>query len=73
MPTMAAVKISGAKLKNLRERQFMTREELAEKVGSHRDHIGRLERDEIDNPRMTTIRKLAAALDVDPRDLLDDE
>ena len=46
MPTMAAVKINGAKLKSLRERQFLTREELAEKVGSHRDHIGRLERDE---------------------------
>jgi predicted transcriptional regulator len=42
MPTMAAVKIDGAKLKNLRERRFISREELAEKVGSHRDHIGRL-------------------------------
>jgi transcriptional regulator with XRE-family HTH domain len=73
MPTMAAVKIDGAKLKSLRERRFLTREELAEKVGSHRDHIGRLERDEIDSPRMTTIRKLAEALDVDPRDLLLDE
>jgi transcriptional regulator with XRE-family HTH domain len=73
MPTMAAVKISGAKLKSLRERRFMTREELAEKVSSHRDHVGRLERDEIDNPRMNTIRKLADALDVDPRDLLADD
>jgi transcriptional regulator with XRE-family HTH domain len=72
MPTMAAVQINGAKLKSLRERQFLTREELAEKVGSHRDHIGRLERDEIESPRMTTIRKLAAALDVDPRELIDD-
>jgi transcriptional regulator with XRE-family HTH domain len=73
MPTMAAVKINGAKLKSLRERRFLTREELAEKVGSHRDHIGRLERDEIDSPRMTTIRKLAAALGVDPHDLLADD
>jgi transcriptional regulator with XRE-family HTH domain len=73
MPTMAAVKIDGAKLKSLRERRFLTREELAAKVGSHRDHIGRLERDEIDTPRMTTLRKLAAALDVDPADLLVDE
>jgi hypothetical protein len=39
---MAAVKINGAKLKSLREWRFLTREELAEKVGSHRDHIGRL-------------------------------
>jgi transcriptional regulator with XRE-family HTH domain len=69
---MAAVKINGAKLKSLRERHFLTREELAEKVNSHRDHIGRLERDEIDSPRMTTIRKLAEALEVDPRELLED-
>ena len=72
MPTMAAVKIDGAKLKSLRERRFLRREELAEKVGSHRDHIGRLERDEIENPRMTTIRKLAEALDVNPTELLED-
>ena len=30
-------------------------------------------RDEMDSPRMTTIRNLAAALDVEPVDLLDDE
>jgi transcriptional regulator with XRE-family HTH domain len=65
--------IDGAKVKSLRERRFLTREELAEKVGSHRDHIGRLERDEIDSPRMTTIRKLAEALEVDPHELLPDE
>jgi transcriptional regulator with XRE-family HTH domain len=41
--------------------KFLSREELAEKVGSHRDHIGRLERDEIDSPHITTIRKLAEA------------
>ncbi len=70
MPTMAAVEIDGAKLKRLREQRFWTREELAEKVGSHRDHIGRLERDEITNPRMATIRKLAAALEVDPAELV---
>ena len=71
MPTMAAVKIDGAKLKSARERRFLSREELAEKVGSHRDHIGRLERDEIENPRMTTIRKLAEALEVDPTELIE--
>ena len=72
MPTMAAVKIDGAKLKNLREGRFISREELAEKVGSHRDHIGRLERGEIANPRMTTIRNLAKALEVDPGELVSD-
>ena len=73
MPTMAVVKIDGAKLKSLRERRFLRREELAEKVSSHRDHIGRLERGEVENPRMTTIRKLAEALGVDPHELLADE
>jgi transcriptional regulator with XRE-family HTH domain len=72
MPTMAAVKIDGTKLKSLREQRFLTREELAEKVGSHRDHIGRLERGEVANPRMTTIRNLAEALEVDPSELVDD-
>jgi transcriptional regulator with XRE-family HTH domain len=73
MPTMAPVKIDGAKLKRLREQRFLTREELAEQVGSHRDHIGRLERDEVTNPRMATIRKLAAALEVDPAELVQSE
>jgi transcriptional regulator with XRE-family HTH domain len=72
MPTMAVVKIDGTKLKNLRERRFLSREELAEKVCSHRDHIGRLERGEIANPRMTTIRNLAEALGVDPAELVED-
>ena len=71
MPTMAVMKIDGAKLKNLRERRFLSREELAEKVESHRDHIGRLERGEVANPRMATIRKLADALEVDPAELVE--
>ena len=69
---MAEVKINGSKLKRIRERRFLRREELAEKVGSHRDHIGRLERDEVENPHMNTIRKLAGALDVEPQELVDD-
>ena len=72
MPTMAAVKIDGAKLRSLRERRFISREELAEKVGSHRDHIGRLERGEVANPRIATIRKLAQALEVEPAELIED-
>jgi transcriptional regulator with XRE-family HTH domain len=68
---MAAVKIDGTKLKSARERRFLSREELAEKVGSHRDHIGRLERGEVANPRMATIRNLADALGVDPAELVE--
>ncbi len=73
MPTMAVVRIDGTKLKSLRERRFLSREELAEKVGSHRDHIGRLERNEVESPRMSTIRKLARALGVDPAELVEGE
>ncbi len=72
MPTMAVVKIDGAKLRKLRERRFISREELAEKTGSHRDHIGRLERGEVESPRIATIRKLAEALDVDPAELVEE-
>ena len=54
-----------------RERRFLTREEPAEKVGSHGGHIGRPERDEVESPRMATIRKLAQALEVDPAELVD--
>lgn len=72
MPTMATVKIDGAKLKRLRERRFLRREELAEATGTHRDHISRLERGEIESPHITTIRKLADALEVDPAELVED-
>ena len=71
MPTMTAMKIDGTKLKTVREQRFLTREELADEVGSHRDHIGRLERGEVANPRMTTIRNLAEALGVDPAELVE--
>jgi DNA-binding Xre family transcriptional regulator len=43
---------------------------LAEKIGSHRDHIGRLERGDVANFRMSTIKKLAEALEVDPAELV---
>ena len=70
MPTMATVKIDGAKLRGLRTNQFLTREELAEMTGLHRDHIGRLERNEVEDSRLPTIRKLAEALSVDPHELV---
>jgi transcriptional regulator with XRE-family HTH domain len=46
---------------------------LAGEVGIHRDHLGRLERGEVDSPRLKTIKDLAAALGVDPVELLEDE
>ena len=71
MPTIEAVKIDGEKLRSLRRSRFLTRDELAEKSGVARDHIGRLERGEIPGEsRMATIRKLATALEVDPAELV---
>ena len=70
MPTMDIVKIDGEKLQELRLEKFWSRDELAEKAGIHRDHIGRLERGEGGNSRPPTIRKLAEALDVEPSELL---
>ena len=70
MLTINAVKVSGEKLKGLREQRFMSRAELAEKAGLHPDHIGRLERSEVDNPRLPNIRKIAEALGVEPSELV---
>jgi transcriptional regulator with XRE-family HTH domain len=67
---MASVKIDSAKLRMLRTHRFLSREELAEMTGLHRDHIGRLERDEVEDSRLPTIRKLAEALGVDPHELV---
>ena len=64
MPTMYAVKI-GSKLKELRERNLLTQADLGAAAGVSRDQVSRIERDEVD-PRFSTIRKLAKALNVDP-------
>ena len=71
MPTIGAVRINGEKLRKLRQQRLLSREELAEKAGTHRDHIGRLERNAISEPQMRTIRNLAAALEVDPSEFLE--
>ena len=67
MPTMDVVKIGG-RLKELRERNLLTQAELGAAAGVSRDQVSRIERDEVD-PRFSTIRKLARALDVDPSEL----
>jgi transcriptional regulator with XRE-family HTH domain len=70
-PTMGSVKVDGAKLRELRQRRFLSRAELGARTGIHPDHIGRLERgDWQGGSRIDNIRKLAEALGVDPFDLL---
>ena len=56
------------RLKAIRESKFLTQEMLAERSGVSRPTIARLERGD-EEARFTTIRKLAAALDVEPIDL----
>ena len=70
MPTMAAVKI-GTKLKRLRERRLLTQAQLGEAAGVNRDQVSRIERDEVE-PRFSTIKKLAAALEVEASELIGD-
>ncbi len=67
MPTIEGVKI-GKNLKRLREDQLMTQAELAEAAGIALSSLVRIENDQVE-PRFRTIRKLAAALRVDHREL----
>lgn len=67
MPTIADVKI-GRNLKRLREDQLLTQAELADAAGIALSSLVRIENDQVE-PRFSTIRKLAAALNVDHREL----
>jgi transcriptional regulator with XRE-family HTH domain len=70
---MLIVATTGEKVREARRRAMLTQGELAEKSGVGITSIVRIERDQLDtSPRVSTLRKLAAALDVDPRELLDD-
>jgi transcriptional regulator with XRE-family HTH domain len=67
MLTIEAVKIGG-NLRRLREDRLLTQAELAERAGIALSSLVRIENDQVD-PRFTSIRKLAQALEVDPRAL----
>lgn len=58
----------GEKLKDLRMRAGLSQEELAEKAGVGVATVIRFEHEQHE-PNARTIRKLATALDVDPRKL----
>ncbi len=66
---MQAVVYVGDRLKALRVEQALTQEELANKAGVAANTVARLERNETE-PHMSTIRKLANALDVVPAELV---
>ena len=66
----AVVKI-GDNLKRQRIRKALTQEELARKADLTTASDARIERNETE-PRMSTLRKLAKALDIDPAELVGD-
>jgi transcriptional regulator with XRE-family HTH domain len=58
----------GAQLREVREQALLTQEELAARAGVQPFTISRIETDKVE-PRFSTIRKLAKALDMDPKEL----
>ena len=69
---MQAVVFIGDKLKDLRVEQALTQRELAEKAGIGVSTLNRIELNETE-PHMSTLRKLAQALGVEPRRLVKGE
>jgi len=67
MPTIEVVKIGG-NLRRLRGDRLLTQAELAERAGIALSSLVRIENDQVD-PRFSSIRKLARALDADPKEL----
>ena len=59
----------GDRLRLLRKRSLMTQEQLAERSSVAVSTIIRIERNQVE-PHGSTIRKLAAALDVEPEELV---
>ena len=66
---MQAVVYVGDKVKRLRDERALTQEELANKAGLTVAALSRIERNNAE-PRPTTRRKLAEALDVSPSELI---
>ncbi len=67
----AAVVYVGDRLKRLRILNALSLAELAEKAGLTTAAVARIERDEAE-PRPSTLRKLAGALNVQPRELIEE-
>ena len=67
----ATVVYVGDRLKTLRTLNALTQAELADRAGLTTAAVARIERGEVE-PRPTTLRKLAKALSVQPRDLIEE-
>jgi transcriptional regulator with XRE-family HTH domain len=68
---MERVVYIGENLKRARYRAGLTQQELADKAGTTQTTVARIERDAVE-PEITTIRKLAATLNVSIAQLLGD-
>jgi transcriptional regulator with XRE-family HTH domain len=71
MARMLVVVKIGDRLRDLRVRRALTQEELADKADVGTNTVARLEHNETE-PHMSTLRKLARALNVDPSELIGD-
>lgn len=60
----------GTKLREARERLGLTQEEVAQRSGVHVTEVSRMEAGKRD-PKISTLRKLAKAVEVKPGQLLD--
>ena len=61
----------GERVREERRRRLMTQDMLAATAGISQKQLSKIENDEVD-PRLSTIRKIAQALDVEPSDLTSD-
>jgi transcriptional regulator with XRE-family HTH domain len=59
----------GKNLRRARERLKLTQEEVAERSGVHATEVSRIEASKRD-PRVSTVERLAKAVEVSPSDLL---
>ena len=66
---MQVVVYIGDRLKTLRIRRALTQQELADRAGVSSNALNRIELNKAE-PHMSTLRKLAKALDVDPTELV---
>ena len=69
MSTQVLVRVDGQKLRRLRERRLWLIGRLAEQSGVHRNVVSKLENGR-GGAHPDTIRKLAAALGVEPEELV---
>jgi transcriptional regulator with XRE-family HTH domain len=69
MATIEAVVHIGERLRRLRQERALRQEDLAKLAGIGKNTVNRIEKNRTE-PHMTTIRKLADALKVEPAELV---